>query len=194
MKYYLPEFYRRLKRGPQVILPKDIGIILTYTDLNKDSICLDIGTGSGWLALTLARFCKHVDSFDINEEHLEIAKRNASRLDIKNIDFYLKDLTKERLDNRQIYDLATFDIPSAADALLNIKDSLKDNAYLAFYMPNIDQIKELYIKIKDMIKDQICLEIIDREILLREKGVRPVNYGIMHTGYILIARLSTPPC
>ena len=77
--------YRRLKRGPQVILPKDIGIILSYSGVNKDSVCVDAGTGSGWLALSLARICKHVYSYELREDFIAIAEKNREMLNLDNI-------------------------------------------------------------------------------------------------------------
>jgi tRNA (adenine57-N1/adenine58-N1)-methyltransferase catalytic subunit len=44
---------RKLKRGPQVVLPKDIGMILGFTGVGKTSKVVDAGAGSGWLAISL---------------------------------------------------------------------------------------------------------------------------------------------
>ena len=60
----VPPHYRRLKRGPQVVLPKDIGMIIAYTGVGKESVCVDAGTGSGWLAISLARIAKEVTTYD----------------------------------------------------------------------------------------------------------------------------------
>ena len=48
--FIYPRIYRKMKRGPQVILPKDIGIIIVYSGIDKNSVCVDAGTGSGWMA------------------------------------------------------------------------------------------------------------------------------------------------
>src|SRR3972149_8483710 len=47
---------KKVERGAQVILPKDIAIILAYTGVNSDSIAVDAGTSSGYLAIFLANF------------------------------------------------------------------------------------------------------------------------------------------
>jgi len=62
MRIDLPEPYNKMKRAPQVILPKDIGIIIAYSGVNRESVCVDAGTGSGWLAVGLARIAKKVIS------------------------------------------------------------------------------------------------------------------------------------
>ena len=51
---YIPsfeEFILLMKRGPQIIYPKDIGSILIAGNINKNSNILEIGTGSGALTL-----------------------------------------------------------------------------------------------------------------------------------------------
>ena len=53
---YIPsfeEFILLMKRGPQIIYPKDIGSILIAGNINKNSNILEIGTGSGALTLYL---------------------------------------------------------------------------------------------------------------------------------------------
>jgi len=47
----LPDFFRHAKRTGAPMMPKDIGMILAYTGLNKEDTVLDAGTGSGILAM-----------------------------------------------------------------------------------------------------------------------------------------------
>ena len=77
--------YLRISRLAQIIPLKDIGSIVAFTGINKKSIVLDSGTGSGALAIFLANIAKEVVSYDINDEHLQIAKDNAKKLGIKNL-------------------------------------------------------------------------------------------------------------
>lgn len=55
--------------------------------------CLDIGTGSGAIAITLAKELSSakVSALDISEEALDIAKNNADRLEAK-VEFFKKDI------------------------------------------------------------------------------------------------------
>ena len=75
---------RRIKRGPAIILQKDIGIILANTSITKNSKVLDAGSGSGVLTANLARFVKKVYSYDNRTDFLDIAKENAKRFGLKN--------------------------------------------------------------------------------------------------------------
>lgn len=62
----------------------------------KGSIILDIGTGSGAIAISLAKEIDNsvVTALDISKEALEIAGRNSSLLDVDNIFFWHKDILK----------------------------------------------------------------------------------------------------
>ncbi len=59
----MKDFFKKtksLKRGPAIMLEKDIGIILANTDINKSSIVLDADSGSGVTSIFLAKFVKKV--------------------------------------------------------------------------------------------------------------------------------------
>ena len=57
VKPTLVDFMRKkLKRVPQVILPKDASIILAYTGIGEIALVVDAGTGSGFLAIFLAYY------------------------------------------------------------------------------------------------------------------------------------------
>ncbi|VVB60123.1 putative S-adenosylmethionine-dependent methyltransferase [uncultured archaeon] len=65
---------------------------------------LEIGTGSGIIALVLAKKAKHVLAVDINPEAVKCAKENAEQNKIKNAEFHKSDLfanVKGILRNRE---------------------------------------------------------------------------------------------
>ena len=51
----LSDFVLKMKRGAQVVYPKDIGLILVYADIYPGATVLEAGTGSASLTLALAR-------------------------------------------------------------------------------------------------------------------------------------------
>ena len=77
-KIYRPtfkEFILLMKRGPQIIYPKDIGSILIAGNISKNSNILEIGTGSGALTLYLILILdKESQLFTLDE-----SKRNQKR-------------------------------------------------------------------------------------------------------------------
>src|SRR5271166_665319 len=137
--------YRKLRRGPQVILPKDIGIILAYSGVNKESVCVDAGTGSGWLALSLAMVSKHVYSYEVREDFIAIAEKNRQILNLSNITFKNKDVFK-KIDEKDV-DLVTLDMPNSEKALKNAYKALKQGGIVVGYLPHMEQVKKFVDKL-----------------------------------------------
>lgn len=184
--FIYPRIYRKLRRGPQVILPKDIGTIISYSGVDKNSVCVDAGTGSGWLAVSLARVCRHVYSYDIREDFLKIAEHNVKLLNLENVTLKQKDITK-KIDEKDV-DLVTLDMPNSEKALRNAKKALRPNGIVVGYLPHVEQVKA-FVNTLNKLKftDIYTTETIVRDILVREEGTRPSTKGIWHTGYIVFA-------
>lgn len=178
--------YRKLKRGPQIILPKDIGIIIAYSGIGSDSVCVDAGTGSGWLALSLARICRHVYSYDTREDFIAIAEKNRQSLGIENITFKNKDITK-KIDEKDV-DLVTLDLPGSEKALKNAYKALRNGGIVVGYLPHTEQVKKFSDTLNKVgFTDFHTIEVIVRDMLVRKEGVRPSNTGIWHTAYLTFA-------
>lgn len=111
------EFYSmEFKVNEKVLIPRPeteklIEITLEYLNHNSENqlVGLDIGTGSGCIAITLVKHSKKIQSMyaiDINKEALQIAKENAIRLlkeDHTILKFFLVDITK-KINNQLFYD------------------------------------------------------------------------------------------
>ncbi len=187
---YLPAFYKKLKRGPQVITPKDIGIIISYTGIGKDSFCVDAGTGSGWLAVSLARVSKKVVSYELREDFKKIAEKNKIIANVDNLEIKLSDVLKG-IKEKDV-DLITLDLPNSEKAVKYANKSLKEGGYLVGYLPNTEQVKRFMMKMEHYnFTDMLTIEVIVRDILVRKEGVRPSTKGIWHTAYLVFGRKHT---
>jgi tRNA (adenine57-N1/adenine58-N1)-methyltransferase len=185
--FIYPKIYRKLKRGPQVMLPKDIGIILAYSGVSKESVCMDAGTGSGWLAVSLARICKKVYSYDLRTEFIAIAQRNADSLGLTNIEFRNQDVF-QKINERNL-DLVVLDLPSSEKALSNAKKALAENGTVVGYLPHMEQVQRFASKLEKLhFSDIHTVEVIVREMLVRKEGMRPSTKGLWHTAYLVFAR------
>jgi len=179
--------YRKIKRLAQIIVTKDIGHIVTDAGLHKNSIVVEGGSGSGALALYLAKLVKKVYSYDINPEHQKVAKENALFLKAKNIVFKLKDLTKISEKNT---DAVILDVPNPWTAIDSAKKSLKTGGFIVSYSPAITQVISFVNEIeKHQGLMQIkTIEIIERRWKIEGRAVRPVSESIGHTGFLTFVR------
>ena len=66
--------------------------IREYADLQGDETVYDLYTGTGTIALFLARHCRRVTGVEYVPEAIEDAHENASANDIKNVRFYAGDM------------------------------------------------------------------------------------------------------
>ena len=89
----------------EILVEKAIEII----NKNNFNNALDIGTGSGAIAISLAKYCNiNVTALDINNEAIEMAKKNASMNKVKNIEFIQSDIF-EKINNK--YDIIVSNPP-----------------------------------------------------------------------------------
>lgn len=182
------DLYKKLKRNAQIILLKDIGIIVAETGINKDSTAVDAGAGSGALCCFLANICKRVVSYEIRKDFVKVVKENIKNLGLKNITIKNKDIYKN-IEERNV-DLITLDMPEAWRAIKNCDKALKIGGFLIAYFPNILQTKRF---IDDINKNKNIIylktiETIQREWEIREEIARPKFDVLGHTGFLIFAR------
>jgi len=127
-------------------------------DVTKQLKIIDIGTGSGCIALALKKEMPKAEVWgcDISEEALNIARRNGSELDIR-VDFQGIDI----LDIAQQKLLPTVDIIVSNPPYIPLheKDAMHDNVvnyepHLALFVPNNDALK-FYEAIKIFAKSRL---------------------------------------
>ena len=90
------EFYgRRYIVSSKVLIPRQeterlIDIVLDKSNILEKPDIIDVGTGSGCIALTLALEISKANVFgvDISLDALKIAEENKARLNVKNVFFY----------------------------------------------------------------------------------------------------------
>ena len=67
-------------------------IILQFASLKKSEIVYDLYTGTGTIAVFLAKYCKKVIGIDLISDAIESAKENVFQNKIKNVFFELGDM------------------------------------------------------------------------------------------------------
>ncbi|MBU2633903.1 MAG: tRNA (adenine-N1)-methyltransferase [Nanoarchaeota archaeon] len=176
----------KIKRNAAVTHLKDIGSILTYTGIGKDSVVLESGAGSGNLTLFLSNFVKKVYSYEKNNEFFNIVTKNLDNFDIKNVELKLKDIY-EGIDEDNL-DLIMLDLNEPWRCLQFI-DKLKSGRYLVAYLPTIKQVEELVNESKKVnLYFEKCVEIMEREWYVEDLKVRPKNKMLGHTAFLVFFR------
>lgn len=90
---------------------EDSFLFVENLDVTKDQIVLDLGTGSGILAVSVARKANHVIAVDLNPYAIQCARANAKLNNVSgNIDFLQSDLFSAFCDNVQ-FDVVLFNAP-----------------------------------------------------------------------------------
>ena len=77
------DYVLKMPRGAQVVYPKDLGPILTFTDIHPGARVLEAGTGSGALTVALLRAVGdhgRVVSYELRPEHRAQAIENIRAL------------------------------------------------------------------------------------------------------------------
>ncbi|SEL78310.1 class I SAM-dependent methyltransferase [Haloferax larsenii] len=64
-----------------------LSYLLTHAPIEHDDTVVDIGTGTGIVALELASQCDHVFGRDINDEWLQYAREKAEQRSVDNVSF-----------------------------------------------------------------------------------------------------------
>lgn len=187
MEVRFPPALKGMKRGPAVIIPKDIGLVISYTGVGKGSKVLEAGAGSGFATIILGNIAKSVVSYERNEQFFELASRNVEKAGLKNVKLKNADIL-EGISEKGL-DLILLDMPDSEKAVESAHRALTEGGFLAGFLPNIEQAKEFHLKCESSgFSGVFMLESIVREYEVREYGVRPKHVGLMHTAYLVFAQ------
>jgi len=141
------DFYgRSFVVNPAVLIPRPETELLIHEikkfitqQTNRNLRILDIGTGSGCIAITLALEIpdSEISAMDVSNEVLSCARQNAKELKAKVV-FEKVDILKEEINNR--YDLIVSNPPYIANSE---KESMKRNVldfepHIALFVPEND--------------------------------------------------------
>ena len=99
----------KIKLHPQVYEPaEDTFLLARNLKIKEGDIALDVGTGTGIIALLMARKARFVLGVDVNPIAVELAKENAKINGITNVQFKLSNLF-ENVTGK--FDIITFNAP-----------------------------------------------------------------------------------
>jgi len=180
---------KKARRMPQIIMPKDIGMILSITGVGPGDNVVDAGAGSGFLAIMIANYVRpgKVVTYEKNKKFLKVVKGNIAASGLaKFIKLKQKNVMKG-FDEKNV-DLVTLDLENSENVVKYAYKALRPGGWLAVYSPYIEQVITI---IKEIRKRNFSPPKIFENIVREwqsEVYSRPKTVGLMHTGFITFAR------
>ena len=141
------DYIQKMKRSAQIILPKDLGYIAARTGMNKDTILLEAGSGSGFATTFFSGICKEIYTFERLDHHFENAKKNIENRGFSNITIQQEDIC-EVLSNSTSKlprcSMIFLDLPEPVNVLekINAKHII-NGGHIVCYLPSTRQVDEL---------------------------------------------------
>ena len=188
-RYALSDVQSNLKRGPQIVLPKDIAWMVYKSGLTAGDTVVEAGCGSAALTLALAQTVApdgKVITFENNPRHFKIAEKNLEMspwkdlVEIRGSQF--GDET-EKIETAAI----VLDLPNPDEMIPWSKKSLRPGGFLLSYLPTVNQVESLLLSLEEW-KEIEIVEIIQRGWQSKSNALRPKSNMLGHTGFIISAR------
>ena len=193
LKPDINDIISKMKRGPQIVHPKDAGIIIAYAGISPGNTVIEAGAGSGALTIFLANAVGptgRVISYEVRKDFYEIARKNvelagfSDRVILKNKSIY------EGIDEGST-DHIVLDLPQPEKVLPHAIEVLKPGGYFVAYTPCMNQVHRFFQALQEyrehFMKPRV-VEVLVREHEVKRECMRPKTTMLAHTGYITFLR------
>ena len=188
----LADFVLEMPRGPQIIYPKDLGLIVSLGDIFPGATVVEGGLGSGSLTAALLRAVGstgQVITYEIDEKVVPKAQRNIQQIlpDTSNLSVKIGDIYLGMAERN--VDRVVLDVPEPWQAVTGIGDALVMGGILLSFLPTILQVHRLVMALQEDTRFQ---RLETTETLLRpwhvaERSVRPAHRMVAHSGFLTTA-------
>lgn len=194
MRPTLSEFILNMKRGAQVIYPKDLGPILMLADIFPGANVVESGIGSGALSMTLLRAGAVVTGYEIREDFAARAMKNVEafhgdvtdRYTVKIGDIY------EGIEETEV-DRILLDLPEPWQVVPHAAKALRLGGLLVAYTPSITQAAQLRDALSSAPFEMAeTIEVLNRGWHVEGRAVRPNHRMVAHTAFLTSARRVEP--
>jgi len=187
------DYIEKMKRGPQIVHPKDAGIIITYAGISPGDFVVEAGVGSGALTIYLANAVGpngKVVSYEVREDFAKIAEKNIAGIGFNDrVEIKLKDIY-EGIDERNV-DHIILDLPQPERVLPHAVESLKPGGFFVAYTPCANQVHRFYKALEEYREHFYRPQTVDVLVLeheVKKECFRPRTMNMLHTGYITFLR------
>ncbi|QDA32026.1 tRNA (adenine-N1)-methyltransferase [Thermococcus indicus] len=193
LKPDINDIIAKMKRGPQIVHPKDAGIILAYAGISPGDTVIEAGVGSGALTIFLANAVGpngRVISYERREDFARIAQKNIELAGLSDrVTIKLKNIY-EGIDE-EYADHIVLDLPQPENVLPHAVEVLRPGGYFVAYTPCTNQVHRFFQAFQEyrehFYKPRV-VEVLVREQEVKKECMRPKTTMLAHTGYITFIR------
>lgn len=187
----LSDLIKGLKRGTQIMYPKEISYILFHMGIGPGKRVIECGTGSGGLTTALAYMVGttgKVYSYERKAQIQDLAIKNLTKFGLQNrVDFKVGN-AEDGFDEENV-DAIILDLPNPQDYLHHVRKSLRGGGSLGMILPTFNQVEIILreLKLANFAMVEVS-EILQRFYKTDWARLRPVDRMIGHTGFLIFGR------
>lgn len=190
----LADYVLKMGRAATVVYPKDSAALVMWADIGPGATVLEAGTGSGGLAMVLARAVLpdgRVVSVERRADHAEVARKRIAgffgglpdhlELRVGDVTEMVADVAPDRI---------VLDLPEPWLTVEAAAHHLPGGGVFACYLPNVPQVERVVAEIEEAgaFMEVSSFEVMMREWVVAGRSVRPSHRMVGHTGFITVAR------
>lgn len=181
-----------IKRATQIVYPKEIGYLVMRMNIVPGIRLIEAGTGSGGLALALARLVRpdgRIYSYEEREEMFELAHRNLERAGVLDVVELKQRDIRAGFDERNV-DALFLDVREPWLFLAQAHAALKSGGFFGSLVPTTNQVSDLIAEMERLRgwTDIEVIEVLTRRYKPNAERLRPEDRMVAHTGYLIFAR------
>ncbi len=198
------DYVLQMKRGAQVIYPKDIAAILMMADVYPGARVFETGVGSGAMSMALLRAGASVTGYEVREDFLARARKNVEgflgpdvidRYRVHVADAYEGvDFGKPGLvEGDPMFDRFVLDLPEPWQVIAHAPKTLRPGGIIVAYTPSITQAQQVRRSFNNGQYDEVSTtEVLYRTWHIEGQAVRPDHRMVGHTAFLTRGRLVGP--
>ncbi|MEZ4861622.1 MAG: tRNA (adenine-N1)-methyltransferase [Caldilineaceae bacterium] len=187
----LADLMTHLRRGTQIIFPKDAAQLIQRLSLRAGGQVIEAGTGSGGLTVALAWAVAPtgvVYTYETREDNHLLARRNLERVGLLPYVQMFQASIEAGFHQRDV-DALVLDVREPWRFLEQVRAALRPGGFFGSLVPTTNQVSELLTALEDHHFVDIAVE----EVLVRgykpiPDRLRPQDTMTAHTGYLIFGR------
>lgn len=182
------DLFDELDRSGAPMIPRDVGLVIGLTGVMAGDDVLDVGTGTGILAITLASLGAAVRTYERDAGAAATARENVRRSGVDDrVTVIEADATGVDLADEAPFDLVTLDTADAAAIAAEAGGVLRSGGSLASYSPFVEAARDTAEAARTAgLVDVTTIEPLHRTMDFDERGSRPSTAPVGHTGYLTV--------